>query len=277
VLVRGVDIETLDRGHGRPFFWGHGLMGSMAQEDGAELLDWDELAACGRLVRFDARGHGRSEATLDPAGYRWSELARDLLALADACGEERAVWGGASMGCATALHAAVAAPERTDALVLVIPPTAWKTRPRQARIYRGMAKMVDALGLAPLRWMVQLGGLARVPEPLAQMQRSFAESLRRADRRAVAAAMRGAAASDLPPPDALATCEVPALVLAWRGDPAHPVATAERLGELLPQADVRIADGLDDVRGWTGAIRSFLAEHEPARSGDGGRGLPVGG
>jgi len=266
VWVRGVDLETVECGEGRPFFWGHGLMGSMAQEDGATLLDWDRIAECVRLVRFDARGHGRSEATLDPADYRWPELARDLLALADACGAERAVWGGASMGCATALHAAVAAPDRTDALVLVIPPTAWQTRPRQARIYRGMATMVDALGLAPLRCLMQLGGLARVPEPLAQMQRSFLESLRRADRRAVVAAMRGAAASDLPSPEALASLDVPTLVLAWRGDPAHPVVTAERLGELLPRVDVQIADGMDDVKGWSRAIRRFLEEHGSSRS-----------
>ena len=31
--VRGVDIEVSDQGEGLPFFWGHGLVSSMAQED----------------------------------------------------------------------------------------------------------------------------------------------------------------------------------------------------------------------------------------------------
>jgi hypothetical protein len=37
VRVRGVDLALRESGEGRPFFWGHGLLGSMAQEDAAEL------------------------------------------------------------------------------------------------------------------------------------------------------------------------------------------------------------------------------------------------
>lgn len=76
--VRGVDMAVSEQGTGLPFLWGHGLMGSMAQDDAADLLDWDVVAQSARLLRYDARGHGRSEATLDPGDYHWSEMASDL-------------------------------------------------------------------------------------------------------------------------------------------------------------------------------------------------------
>ena len=262
--VRGVDLALREIGEGRPFFWGHGLLGSMAQEDAAALLDWSELSRAARLLRWDARGHGSSEATLDPAHYRWPELAADLWALADVLGADRAVLGGLSMGCATALHAAALAPTRVDALVLVAPPTAWRTRPRQARVYRWLAAMIERVGLRPLRFMASLGGRAAAGH-LAELQRSVLDQLRWADRRAVAAALRGAAASDLPAPAALQSLRAPALVLAWRDDPAHPISTAERLAECLPRADLRIAAKLEEVRAWSPSIREFLAALSPDR------------
>jgi pimeloyl-ACP methyl ester carboxylesterase len=151
------------------------------------------------------------------------------------------------MGCATALHAAAAAPDRVQALVLVAPPTAWSTRPRQAQIYRVLAAVIERVGLGPLRWAASLGRLAPGASHLAKLQSSVVEHLRRADRRAVVAALRGAAASDLPEPDVLRAVDAPALVLAWRGDPAHPISTAERLAELLPRGDLRVARSLEEA------------------------------
>ncbi len=268
--VRGIDLAVRESGKGRPFVWGHGLLGSMAQEDVAALLDWAEISRAARLVRYDARGHGGSEATLDPADYRWPELAADLLALADAVGAERSVLGGLSMGCATALHAAAAAPSRVDALVLVAPPTAWSTRPRQARVYRVLAAVIERAGLGPFRCMAALGALA-ASGYLAALQRSVAQGLRRADARAVVAALRGAAASDLPAPAALRSIRAPALVLAWSGDAAHPVSTAERLAELLPRADLRVAHDLGEVLEWSATIGGFVASLSRPRSGSGVR------
>jgi pimeloyl-ACP methyl ester carboxylesterase len=276
--VRGVDLAVRESGQGLPFFWGHGLLGSMAQEDDADLLDWSEIEHSARLLRYDARGHGRSEATLDPADCRWPELARDMLALADAFGADRPALGGLSMGCATALHAAAAAPDRVEALVLVAPPTAWGTRSRQVRIYRVLAAVIErvglaplrwaaslGVGLAPLRWAASLGSLAPSAPHLTKLQSSVAAHLRRADRRAVVTALRGAAASDLREPDALRAVDAPALVLAWRGDPAHPISTAERLAALLPRGDLRVATSLGEVRAWSPVIRDFLAALKPPR------------
>ena len=118
--VRGVDIEVSDQGEGLPFFWGHGLVSSMEQEDRFLVMNWARLARRYRVIRWDARGHGLSGGAPVPGHYRWDNLGRDLIALADELGIDQFVAGGASMGAATALHAAIQAPKRVVALVLML-------------------------------------------------------------------------------------------------------------------------------------------------------------
>ena len=261
MLVRGVELNVDIRGResGDAFFWGHGLMGSMAQEDTAGMLPWAGLEDAHRVVRWDARGHGRSDSTPDPEDYRWEELAADFWALADALAVERAVIGGVSMGAATVLHAAVAAPERVRGLVLMAPPTAWKSRPRQARFYRGMARLVGSIGLAPITWLGDFAARAVSNEGLAAIQRSVTQNLRRADARSVQLALRGAALSDLPELERIAELRVPTLILAWKQDPSHPLSTSRALAERMSNAVLHVAESFDDVRSWSSRVRAFLA------------------
>jgi 3-oxoadipate enol-lactonase len=70
--------------------------------------------------------------------------------------------------------------------------------------------------------------------------------------------LRGAAASDLPPPEKIAQLSQPALILAWDTDPAHPLSTAERLAETLPRADLHVARTLRQVREWPRLVRMFM-------------------
>ena len=74
------------------------------------------------------------------------------------------------------------------------------------------------------------------------------------------AVLRGAAESDLPEPAALRLLTHPTLVLAWPGDDAHPLSTARRLVGLLPNARLRVADSLKDVRGWAACAAAFIAD-----------------
>jgi pimeloyl-ACP methyl ester carboxylesterase len=256
LAMRASDIGS-QLAEGPLFLWGHGLLGSVAQEDSVPIFDWSSVCAHARLVRYDARSHGDSDLDLDPAHLRWPELARDMLGLADALGAPRALLGGVSMGCATSLHAAVLAPDRVIGLVLVAPPTAWETRPRQARFYRVGSTLVDWFGLAPFRL------LASLPRPgstsaVAALQSGVMQHLARADARAVVTAMRGAADSDLPDRGALRELRIPTLILAWRGDPVHPVSTATQLAELLPRAELHVATTLDEVRAWPVRIAAFV-------------------
>jgi pimeloyl-ACP methyl ester carboxylesterase len=265
VKVRGVHLAIRTSGHGPGFIWGHGLLTSMAQEDDVDLFDWSKSDGHVRWIRYDARGHGASEATYDPADYQWPALARDLLELATALGERRPILGGVSMGCATAIHAAHAEPQRAAGLLLVGPPTGWEKRPRQSLIYRVTSGIVSYTGLGPLRLLSRLPLLGASDSVVARVQRALVHHLARADARAVAAALAGAAQSDLPAPADLTRLDVPALILAWRGDPVHPVSTAQRLAELMPNAELTVARSVSDVRAWPDQVRAFFEKmHQPS-------------
>ena len=77
-----------------------------------------------------------------------------------------------------------------------------------------------------------------------EMQEAMLASLRAKSAADLARMLRGAAASDLPDPAQLRGLEIPALVIATRGDPGHPLSTAEKLVELLPNAELRVLDSL---------------------------------
>ncbi|UQA59423.1 alpha/beta fold hydrolase [Polyangium aurulentum] len=70
-----------------------------------------------RVVRWDARGWGRTEYDGRPFSY-W-DSADDCVRLLDHLGIERAVVGGMSQGGFTALRAALRYPDRVKALVLI--------------------------------------------------------------------------------------------------------------------------------------------------------------
>jgi 3-oxoadipate enol-lactonase len=258
VMIRGVDLVHDLSGDGPDVVWGHGLTSSMASEDELGLFDWAALRTTNRVLRYDARGHGRSGSTPDATDYSWSALADDQLALAEHLGIVSYVAGGASMGCATALHAAVRAPDRIRGLLLVIPPTAWQTRAAQIGTYAAMADLVEA----GEHDMLLAGAAATpTPDPFADDPRwkeRFPDLLAREDPTRLARVFRGAGTADLPTPDEIAGIDVPTLILAWTGDPGHPVTTAARLQELIAGSELALATTAAGLASWTGRAQRFL-------------------
>ncbi len=85
---------------------------------------WDpvirRLALKNRILAWDARGHGDSDAPMHPGAYAWDGFSEDLLGVLDALGlntEVRAV--GHSGGASTLAHAALMDPDRFSRLVLI--------------------------------------------------------------------------------------------------------------------------------------------------------------
>jgi len=89
---------------------------------GATCRMWDgQVAAFAdryRLVLWDMRGHGQSGDPLDPALYSHALTVGDMAAVLDACGIERAIIGGLSLGGVMSLAFHLAHPERVRALML---------------------------------------------------------------------------------------------------------------------------------------------------------------
>ena len=254
--IRGARLHFEQSGSGTDLIWGHGLSQSRANESALGLIDWEAVPAL--VLRYDARGHGLSETTPDLNGYSWTELALDQLALADHLGIGRYIAAGASMGCGTALHVAVAAPERVRKLVLLLPPTAWETRAAQAEMWEATAHVIETRGVEPI---IAARAELAPPDPFVgdETRREVqADATRSWDPKRLAHVMRGAATADLPDRERLTHITTPALILAWTGDPVHPVSTAQALAELLPHSELHLASSASELSTWTARIAEFV-------------------
>lgn len=230
----------------------HGLTSSRSRD---RLLDLDLGRGLSdtRLLRYDARGHGHSTGRAVPADYQWSTLADDLLRLLDYWFPDEQVHGvGPSMGAGTLLHAAVREPERFSGFTLLLPPTAWETRVARSGDYRQLAELVEERGVEGLiaqdRTETPPPATVGHPDTVPHVRADLLPSI-----------YRGAALSDLPGPELVAKIDVPTTVLAWVGDPAHPVSTAEALVDLMPRATLQVAETGTDVHRWPGVLAHDIA------------------
>ncbi|MFC9786333.1 alpha/beta fold hydrolase [Rhodococcus sp. NPDC127528] len=248
-----LDVELSDEG-GHPVVQLHGLTSSR-HRDRVMDLDLGRGLSGTRLLRYDARGHGRSTGRAVPEDYRWPVLADDLLRLLDHWFPGERVHGvGPSMGTGTLLHAAVRDPGRFAGLTLMVPATAWRTRAAKAGDYRRNAAMIEEQGLDAF-----LGADLAVSRPPATVRAP--ETVPDVAERLLPSLFRGAALSDLPAPDEIAAIGVPTTVLAWIDDPAHPVSTAEALVDLLPSATLEVAHTPADLARWPGILCEDVARH----------------
>jgi len=253
--LRGVELAWTEEGDGPLTVVAHGLVNDRWSLESTGAVDWSPLVSAGqRVVRYDARGHGRSTGRAVADDYRWPDLADDLLALLDVLSPDRPVRAvGASMGSATLVFAALRAPHRFERLVLSCPPTAWSTRAQQADAYRQGAAMVDQLGAEAFERAIaaqpKQGLFADLPD--------FPPGLRVSDA-LLPSVLRGAADSDLPDEATLRTLRLPVLVLSWYDDPGHPVETGERLAELVEGAELGTAASVEELHGWGARAATFL-------------------
>jgi pimeloyl-ACP methyl ester carboxylesterase len=100
-------------GDGPPVVLSHGFL--MDREMFAPQVT--ALGSEYRVITWDERGFGDTEFDLQPFTY-W-DSARDCLGLLDHLGIDRAVLGGMSQGGFLSMRAALLAPERVRALVLI--------------------------------------------------------------------------------------------------------------------------------------------------------------
>jgi 3-oxoadipate enol-lactonase len=137
-----LNIQTGGREDAPPLLMMHSI--------GCDLTLWDAQAeALGqdfRVIRYDSRGHGGSEA---PTGdYTVEQLGLDALSVLDSCGERTAYLCGLSLGGITATFLALTAPERVRGMLIantgirIGTAEAWQGRADMA-LRQGMAAMAD--------------------------------------------------------------------------------------------------------------------------------------
>jgi pimeloyl-ACP methyl ester carboxylesterase len=239
----GVSLAGEQAGEGTPVVLLHGLtatrryvtMGSRALQRSGH-----------RVVAYDARGHGSSSPAPDASAYGSELLARDLLAVLDELGIERAVLVGASMGAHTALRLALTQPERVAGLVLITPSFA-PDAPRDADSLAGWDALARGLREDGVDGFVRAYDFGKVPDAM----RATIETVLRQRLAAHEHPLAVADALEAVPRshpferiDELSALDLPALVVGSRdeADPGHPLAVAERYAKAMPGAQLLIED-----------------------------------
>ncbi len=193
---------------------------------GTDLGMWSpqmpSLAARYRVLRYDSRGHGRSEAPEGP--YTIDMLGQDAVAVLDAAGVERALFCGLSKGGMVGQWLGVNAPDRVGRLVLantaafIGAPEVWNQRIETVRA-QGMAAIVP--GVID-RWFTK-PFQERAPDSVARIR----DMLLATDPGGYAACC--AAVRDMDQRQAISAIRVPTLVIAGR----HDLATSPEQGRLI--------------------------------------------
>ena len=212
---------------------GNGPVLLMGGSLGTTLAMWERqmpLADRLRLVRLDHRGHGGSP--VPPGPYEIADLGRDVLALMDSLGLERASWCGTSIGGMVGIWLGANAPERIERLILMCtsahmpPASAW--RERAAAVLEAGSPDVVADAVVE-RWLTPAYA-AENPGVRAELRAMLAGTA--AD--GYAACCGAIERMDLR--DQLPRITAPALVISGSDDPATPLEHQRLIAAAIPGA-----------------------------------------
>jgi 3-oxoadipate enol-lactonase len=228
-----------------------------------DLAMWEPqmkaLTARWRVLRYDTRGHGGTDA---PAGaYSLTQLADDARALLTALKIGRTHWVGLSMGGMIGQALALASPNVFQSLVLCdtssrIPPEArplWQERVKTAET-QGMEPLVEAtIG----RWFTP---------PFREQRKDVVDSVRAMIRRTPPAGYAGCchAISALDLTDRLPAIKLPTLVVVGEDDQGTPVAASQAIQAKIVGSQLEILksaahlSNMEQPEAFTRAVTSFL-------------------
>ena len=258
IKANGISINYQIDGKDGPWLM---LSNSLA----TDLSMWDEqaraLSDAFRVLRYDQRGHGKTEAT--SGRYTFDLLMADAIALMDALSVPRAHFAGLSMGGAIALGLAQRHPDRLDRVIVC--DSGCASTPQSAQQWEERIAIAERDGMAPLveptvtRWF---------PPDVMAKNPPYLDKVRGMVRATPVAGFAGcgAALADHDFRSGVAATRPPVLFIAGEKDAAGAVATAMKgLHAALPGSRyVELAgaghiSNLDDPTGFTGALRGFLA------------------
>lgn len=197
-----------------------------------------------RVVLIDVLGHGRSDKPLHAAAYRMDDYGREVVALLDHLGIDRAVVGGISLGANISLQVAVAAPDRVQAMVLEMPVLEWAV-PAAALLFTPLLLTMH-YAAGPAGWVTrQVAKLPATPNDALNSLVGLAST----PPEVVKAVLHGILTGPVcPTVEQRRSIEAPTLVIAHTRDVIHPFGDAENLVDQLPHGRLLPATSLLELR-----------------------------
>jgi pimeloyl-ACP methyl ester carboxylesterase len=258
----GVELAGEEAGEGIPVVLLHGLTATRRYVVmGSSLLE----RSGHRVIAYDARGHGASSPAPARGEYSYEDLGRDLIAVLDDRGIERAVLAGASMGAHTLLWLALNVPERAAGLVVITPAYDPASQEDPERLARWDA-LADGLERGGIDGFIAAQGRPDVPdawqETVVKVTRQRLSQHEHLD--AVADALRAVPRSrPFSVVDDLQAVGVPTVVVASADgpDPGHPQAVGEAYAAAIPGARLVLDEPGKSPIAWQGSqLARLIAE-----------------
>lgn len=209
-----------------------------------------------RTVRFDLRGHGRSEVPAGP--YTMADLAGDVIALLDSLDVRTFGYVGVSIGGAIGQWLGLHHGDRLDALVICA--SAARFGERQAWDERAARVRAEGTG-----WLVPSRTGAWFTPEFARSQPDGAERLltmlRGTPREGYAGCCDAIGGFDVR--DRLGGIAVPTLVIAGEKDPTTPPDTGKLIADGIPGASLLVVPDCSHLLNYERpeAVNSAIAEH----------------
>ena len=214
-----------------------------------------------RVLRFDARGHGQSDAP--PGPYSLEMMAADVLNLFDALGVEQAHFCGVSLGGQIAQTFTLAYPDRVASLILVNT-TCEYTEPQVAmwrdRAQQALEGGIDAIkGPLMERWFTEDAAKRQIPGYLYMEKAISAFTPESFDAASAAMCMLGTTPR-------LPEITAPTLVIGTPEDPGAPREVTEKMARLIPDSRLEWLtpahhlSSLEHPERFNAMLRTFLLE-----------------
>ena len=227
---------------------------------GTTLNMWDAqmptLTPHFRVVRYDRRGHGKSDVPKGP--YSMERLGRDVLAILDALGIKRTNWCGLSMGGMVGMWLGANAPDRVERLVLsntsahFPSPDPWNER----------IKIVSEQGIAPLgditmeRWFTK-GFREKHPEKVKPV---FDMLMKTPPDGYIGCCY---AIRDMDQGESIRKISAPTLIIAGKHDPATTVEAAEFMRDRIKGSKLTVLEAahisnIEQTQAYNDAVLAHL-------------------
>lgn len=230
---------------------------------GADQSMWDPianaLAADCRVICYDHRGHGDSEAPAGP--YSMADLADDAERLMAEIGAGPVVWVGLSMGGMVGQELALRYPQRVQALVIANSTAGYPPEARelwQQRIQAIEAGGVEAIADGAMQRWFSPTFRTEQPATVARWRRRLISTPQAGYLGSTHAVMNMATA------DRLAQIDVPTLVIAGELDEGTPPSMSRSIVEAVPGARLVLLPGaahlsaIEQPKTFEAALASFI-------------------